>query len=353
VKKVLTIGFMFLIILLISSSGYSQDTTIAVQSDPAGQPLVTKEKPASKWEYSVNFTGKKVSGYTEYHIKFPDNGFEGHSILAFPLDGYSGGVNISWKKMIAKSKGQSYGFDFLMETIFAQPKEAMVDSDWVTFVGDDDPANRWVFSATESNAELVSFGFNCRANYVYPMNQFSSCVFGMGYRYQSYYYDVRGLSGWQEDAYYHYIILPEYYENLNVIDYKVKYHLPYVGLDINLKNREGMSLIIGGNYYFAWASDFDDHLLRYLNAESHCSGGGYTLSGATKIKVFTFKDGRTLLLGGSYDLTRIKTTGTQVQYIYGDDPDTPEEEIITTYSGIDNTISLKQKTITAHLEYQF
>jgi hypothetical protein len=324
-----------------------------VQSDPVGQPLVTKEKPASKWEYSVNFTGRKVSGYTEYHIKFPDNGFEGHSVLAFPLDGYSGGVSISWKKMITKGKGQSYGFDYSMETYFTQPKEAMADSDWVTFVGNDDPANRWVFSATESNAELTSFGFNCRANYSFPMNQFVACVLGVGYRYQSYYYDIRGLSGWQEDAYYHYFVLPEYYEGLNVLDYKVKYHLPYLGLDINLKNKEGMNLILGVNYYLAWASDFDDHLLRYLNAESHCSGSGYTLSGATKIKVFAFNDGGSLFFGGSYNLTSIKTTGTQEQRQYGDYVDTPEEEIITTYSGIDNTISLKQTTISAMVEYQF
>ena len=352
-KRVLTIGFMFLIIFLISSSSYSQNNTISVQSDPAGQPLVKKEKSASKWEYSVSFTGRKVSGYTEYHIQFPDYGLEGHSVLAFPIDGISSGVSLSCKKMISKSKGDAYGFDFSMEKILTNPKEAMVDSDWVTLPGDDDPANRFVWSATESNAELISFGFNCRANYSITINQFASCVFGVGYRYLSYYYDVRGLSGWQEDAYYHHIVLPEYYEGLNVLDYKVKYHLPYMGLDINLKNKEGMNLIIGGNYCFAWANDFDDHLLRYLNAKSQCKGGGYTLFGATNIKVFTFKDGRNLLLGGSYSLTRIKTTGTQVQYIYGDDPDTSEEEIITMYSGIDNTISLKQNIITAQLEYKF
>lgn len=352
-KKVLTIGFMFLIIFLISSSGYSQDTTDAVQSDPVGQPLVTKEKSASKWEYSVNFTGKKVMGYTEFHIKFPDYGLEGHSLLAFPIDGISSCVNFSCKKVISNSKGREYGFDISMEKVLTNPKEAMADSDWVTFPGDEDPANRWVNGATKSDAELIGFGINCRAKYSFPMNKFVSCVLGIGYRYQNYYYDVRGLSGWYEDPYYHYILLPEYFEGLNVLDYKVNYHLPYVGLDINLKNQEGIDLIIGGNYYYALANDFDDHLLRYKNSESHCNGSGYTLSGATRIKVITFKSGQTLFLCGGYSITRIKTTGTQVQKYYGDDPDTPNEEIITTSNSIDNTISLKQNTITAQLEYQF
>ena len=132
-KKIPVATLVVLTMVMISSLGYSQDTTGIVQSEPAGQTLVAKKKAASKWEYSVNFTGKKVSGYTEYHIQFPgeiyvtyDGGYTytpypvtGHSILAFPMDGYR--MEGTFKARMNLPKNKALVFDLGFSTTISQP----------------------------------------------------------------------------------------------------------------------------------------------------------------------------------------------------------------------------------------
>lgn len=326
---------------------------------------------AIKLNYSLEGFGEKVSGYTDYHIQFPttvlitdgytvDTSFStGHSVLAFPLGGYRGGVRGG---LFTPPKGKNnvrYGLELEISKTFIQPSEAMVDSDWVVVPELTYYQDRFIFGATESEAKLSDYDISLAGVIKRDLSRSIVVTVSGGYQFKKYQYDIYGISGWYDrdlDGV-HEVVPPYYYQGVNVLDYKVTYNIFSLGTNIELLSNEGLKLFIGGVWFpFVSAKDLDDHLLRYKTAESDCQGSGYSfkVKGSTKLNLSTMENGSNVYLGISYGLTRITATGTQIQKYYADDPGTTDEvETGLTYGGIDNAISLRQNTIAVSLEYQF
>ena len=365
-KKVLTISFMFMTVLLVSSSGYSQDTTISVQSDPAEQSLVIKEKPVSKWEYSVNFTGRKVTGYTEYHIQFPtvigvsyDGGYTylpypvtGHSILAFPIDGYRLEAVANCKLQLAKKK--AFIFELGVASVISQPKEIMADTDYVDL--SDFGMAPWVQGATRSKVDYSNYDISLNIGYPLMLGKKAHLIPKMGFQTSMNKFDVLGLAGWY--SWYSpndpYPVDSADWAGEKMGTYKVTYNRIVTGAQIKTNGEEGVIFSLQA-LYFPWvkATDHDNHLLRNKVSDTEASGKGYTLGGRLEIPVHTTRTGSVWLIGGGYELLRITATGSQIQSWYGDDPMTDDfDDTGSVSSPIDNTLKLRQNSFIAFFEYK-
>jgi hypothetical protein len=351
---------MFLIIAAIISPVYSQDTTTVVQPEVSMQPVASKAKAASKWEYSVNFTGKKVSGSTEYHITYPTYieawygsnlvilPSTGHSILNFPTDGIrleaSGFINYR------VSKTNTIAFELAISKAITTPKEAQVDTDYNYTSALTPP--QWVWSATKSDVKYSNYDLRVTTGYPFRLNPQLKMTTIVGFQTSHNSYDVIGFSGWQE--YYYGIPYPVDTSGVTVAKYKVDYHQLITGLILETVPNNGLSLYLKGYYLpYVKAKDFDDHVLRNKNLSTNATGSGYQIEARIKIQAHKFVSGAVISFGGGYELIRIKATGSQIQKWYGDDPASGGfDDTGRVSSPIDNTLKLRQNNIIAFIEYK-
>ena len=374
-KKVLTISFMFLTVFLVSSSGYSQDTTASVQPEPITEnasavPANAPKKSfrlGEKIDLSLSVQGKRVSGYTEYHIQFPTEVWvtDGiniylmpatvHSVLSYPLDGYEAGLKLTAFTIPKHKTNGCYGLELSLSKTLTHPSEAMVDSDWVAVPSIN--LDKFIFGATKSEAKLRDFKLLAAAGIRLNLNPKIEWTGTVGYNYLYYRYDMIGLSGWYDLDFNESPDPVDMTEltGTNVLDYKVEYHLLNLRTKFELLSSEGLKLFIEGQWFpYVKAIDIDDHLLRYKTGESSCKGSGYSIEGGTKINLFTFPAGAKIYFGGGYELRRIKATGSQIQKWYGDDPATDDfDDTGSVSSPIENTLKLRQNNFSVFIEYKF
>ncbi len=332
----------------------SQDASAIVQTAPAGQSLATKEKPASKWGYSVNFTGKKVSGYTEYHIQYPIiydvYPGDGHSILAFPTDGYK--MEIAGFVNARITKKDRMLFELAFGKTITTPKEAMVDSDYIYISYFAPPI--WVYSATKSNVKCANYDLRFTAGYPLWINKQIKITPTVGFQTTHYDYDVIGISGWYEYYYgYKISVESEDYEGVKVLKYKADYNQLLAGLIFETVPNNGLVLYLKGYYLpYVKAKDFDDHILRLKQSTTDATGSGYLVEGKIKIQAHIFSSGSKLNFGGGYSLLRIKAAGSQIQKYYDDSPDFSYDETGMESEPINNTLKLWQDNVLVFIECQ-
>ncbi|MBI5806546.1 omptin family outer membrane protease [candidate division TA06 bacterium] len=352
-KKILTVGLMLLVVFMISSSGYCQDTP-AQKTAPDMQSVVEKAKATSKWEYSVNFAGKKVSGYTEYHIVYPTIYYvypgEGHSILAFPADGYH--VEIAGQLTARLTNKDKMIFEVAFGKTITKPEEAMVDSDYIYVSYFAPPI--WVYSATKSEVKYSDYDLRLSAGYPFWLNKQLKMTVLLGFQTIHKNYDVMGLSGWWEWPYDYNHMYDPLDNSVKVGTYKVDYHQLMTGLIFETIPKNGLSLYLKTCYLpYVKATDFDDHIFRNKNMSTDASGNGYQVEGRIKIQAHRFTSGAELNWGGGYSMLRIKATGSQIQRWYGDDPASEDFDDTGSVSPpIDNTLKLRQNNIIAFIEYK-
>ncbi|MBI4727705.1 omptin family outer membrane protease [candidate division TA06 bacterium] len=370
-KKVLTIGFMFLIIFLISSSGYSQDTTAVTSADSIPEnasagPTTTPQKSFSwgeKIDLSLSLQGKKVSGYTEYHIKFPtsvwhwedttwvEHTVNGQSVLAFPVDGYRIEALVNSRLKLSKKLTFIFGLGF--STIISQPNDAMVDSDYVDLSSLGSFSN-WVNGATQSSVSYSNYEFLITAGYPLFSGKPWEVIPIVGYQTSKNRFDVMGLAGWYNVYGYRETVDSLYYAGMNVSDYEVTYNRIMTGAQVKTKDAAKVGFSLKA-FYSPWvkASDYDNHLLRFKESSTEAKGKGYSLEGTIKVSVYTTRAGSILSVGGGYSMLRIKATGSQIQKWYGDDPATDGfDDTGSVSSPIDNTLKLRQNSFNAFIEYK-
>lgn len=352
-KKHLVAVFVFLIMALASSSGHCQDSETA-QPDSTGQFVLKVGKAPSKWEYSVNFAGNKVTGYTEYHITYPIVYYmwpgEGHSILAFPTDGYHVEAAVLLKARFTKKDNMT--FELAFGKTITTPKEAMVDSDYIYISFFAPPT--WVYSATKSDVKYSDYDFRFTAGYDLWLNKQLKMTPVLGFQTNHKSFDVIGLSGWWE--YYYMEKIPyesEEYAGIKVGTYTVDYHQLITGALFETVPNKGLSFHIKGFYFpYVKAKDYDDHILRLKSSTTNATGKGYQVEGRVRIQAHKFKSGAELNWGGGYSIFSITATGTQIQKYYADSPDFSYDETGMESDPIDNTLKLRQKSIMAFIEYK-
>ena len=282
--------------------------TIAVAACLLGNPSASF---SSELFGKLGLETRYTSGETSYHINFDEpwsQGGHGESKLEFPIDSVMAGINVVWGNRYKKNRQQTQTrFSLTWLGVVHDGGGIMKDSDWVendAAYGETPHEGRDLY--TESDAELK--GTVVDANFSYNFRLSNSWTLGplVGYRYHDFKYDIYGYRGI-------YWTTPVSGEG-KVLEYKVTYNIPYVGLSSDLlfgkRNQFRFHFILG---YSDWADaeDRDDHLLRNKLSEGDCEGEAWLSSLTAEWAV---SPRWRLSLGGEY--ADIDTKGIQHQSWY-------------------------------------
>ena len=226
----------------------------------------------------------------------------------------------------------------------------MKDKDWL---------EQYLFSSTESDADaqIVILDVSLVYNFwqgdkpwgdIANKFQKGGAGFLIGYKYENFKYDIIGVRDVLAGG--------SYYPGEKVLDYKIKYQIPYLGLnwqyynDVGYKVLDswGVNILICGSPYVI-AKDRDDHILRNKVLQGKAKGYAFLLGLNT---FFTTKNHWGCRLG--LDYTDISADGKQRQYWYGDDPASPYyDDTGDSIDGISLKIESSQLLCWGLLEYKF
>lgn len=328
------------------------------QSGPnpaAGKPLDL----LSLKSYSLRLSpvGKRETGYTSYQIVFPWDPYFGNSRLDFPLDGFSAGLSASALSRPFGSGGWQLGMDLEIAKNLTDPKHDMADSDWVSVSATGSASQddyRLVFSATTSAAKSSNWDITASARLMFPVAPMLKAGGLLGYRYLHLYYDIYGVTGWQDTTWNGDIVYFDELHNTRVLQYTVSYKLPMAGLVLLSESDEGLTLQARcARLFSAAANDEDLHLLRNKKSACSASGGGWLLDGEASVRIATLRNRETIELGGSYQYLTVNTAGSQVQTYYGDDPGYDGDQTGLSASGIRDKLFIKRQSFGVFLNYIF
>ncbi|MFH0774684.1 MAG: omptin family outer membrane protease [bacterium] len=267
--------------------------------------IPSEEKPL--WSHLSTKIGLKtayLSGKTIYHISFDnpwDYGGHGESELEFPMNNYLVGIDVLIGKETQKEKGH-LGFRLL--TNIDKDAGIMKDSDWIeNDAAFGKPAHSGRDCYTESDAELSAIILD----FVYVHHPFSKTSLSpiLGLRYQRFRHEIYGAKGsyWDEPV--------SIGSNVNVLEYEVKYWIPYLGIssDLFLRKNFNLNLVIA---YSGWVSikDEDHHLLRNLAMKAETEGEAYLIALNSDWQILPQFE---LAVGGEY--MNVDTSGMAKQYV--------------------------------------
>jgi hypothetical protein len=303
---------------------------------------------------SASLCTYRTFGQTTYEISIPQFDpeagieYEFESELEFPLDTFMAGVDLSLSGEFLTNTLWSVNLD--LRKNLNDPSSSMTDKDRIGI-----PAQRvtLTFISTESEAELSAIVVD--VNVMLGLIGHPSFTLGgmLGYRYQDFDFEILGVKGWQLDEYLERVYFDEF-RGINVLDYDVTYHMPYIGLVGELKAPPKLAL--SGRIAYSpetRAEDRDDHILRNKLATSDCDGTSMIAS--IEGIWFLSEPGQGLLwqvvLGG--EIVKIDTDGDQDQSWYGDDPVSPEDDTGLRFEGIDNTITSSFQSVSISIGCAF
>lgn len=292
-----------------------------------------------------------ITGDTTYHIDFTNSwavGGHGESELEFPLGnsllgieaalGYRGPYN---------DKQDRARLTLWWFTDIENDAGKMKDSDWIendegyldTYVGAADwgqHAGKDIYSESDANLDTNIFDIN----YIYNFLPTKNVGIGpmMGYRYQRFEYvisdcnqvgygpyDTAGYTGFAPGR---------------VLDYDVRYHIWYLGLNSDVLIGDKFWLNLQANY-MPWVSveDEDKHLLTDLHMKGDCDGDGYLLNVNAN---WEFLPDWLLQVGGEY--LDIETDGKAMQSVLSTGAQIGE---------VNDKITSSLWLISANLKYRF
>jgi len=255
--------------------------------------------------------GRYCNGETTYHISFDEpwsSGGRGESELEFPIDCYMAGVNVIVGNRYPENPRQTQNrLSLTWLGVIHDRGGVMKDSDWIendAAYGEPPHTGRDLY--TESDAELKGMIVDAGYSYLFRLNNILTLGPMIGYRYHDFKYDIYGYRG----IYWNTPVSGEG----QVLEYKVTYRIPYVGLSSELsfgkKGQFQLHLTCG---YSDWveAEDRDDHLLRSKLSEGDCEGEAWLASLTAGWKSTPHW---AVGVGGEY--IDIETRGTQYQSWY-------------------------------------
>jgi outer membrane protease len=304
------------------------------------------EKTLNKIEFELAIGMGYLNGVTSYEIDFPVDGYTGRSKLEFPFGNWLTGGNIlvgyypfylnfqGWTNISKKRTGD------------------MKDKDWL---------DSYLVSSTESDADAQMVILDARLLYNFwqgdnPWGDLSNIFqkgragFLIGYKYENFKHDIIGV----KDSF----TGESSYLGQKVLDYEVKYHMPYLGLnwcyfkdvvdkDIQSLDTWGVNVQVCGSPYVR-AEDRDDHILRNKVSKGKAKGYGLLMGLNTFLKAKNNWIGRLGL-----DYTGILADGKQNQYWYGNDPAGPGDETGSSIEDINLQIESSQCLFWCLFQYNF
>ena len=287
-----------------------------------------KATKAARKEFLMGLRLGGITGHSKYHISFPG----GESELEFPLGNFFLGLEGALVLKNPKNDRQD---------------KARLAIGWLTNVGgdsgtmkDSDWSDGYLWGYTESDSQLRAHIVDVSGIYnFWPLETISIGPM-IGYRYQYFDFNIWNYSG----TYYGIPVS----RSGHVLDYTVKYHIPYYGLNSDFLFRDTFWFNSRVAFSWAFANDRDDHLLRYKLSEASCDGPGVIVNINAN---WEFLPNWLLQVGGEY--TYINAEGEQDQSWYGDDPGTAVDETGWAITGIDDKITYSAWIISAYLKYKF
>jgi len=304
------------------------------------------EKTIDKIEFELAIGMGYLYGYTNYEIDFPVDGYTGRSKLEFPFGNWltGGSILAGYYPLYLNFQGWT--------NISKKTVGDMKDKDWL---------DSYLFSSTESDADaqMVILDANLLYNFWQgdnPWGDFSKIFqkgkvgFLIGYKYENFKYDITGVRD---------LLTGESsYLGQKVLDYEVKYHIPYLGLrwyyftdvidkDIQFLETWGVNVQVCGAPYVK-VEDRDDHILRNKVMQGKAKGYGLLIGLNTFL---TTKNN--WIWGLGLDYTGIWTDGKQNQYWYGNDPAGAGDETGSSIEDINLQIESSQCLFWCSLQYTF
>jgi outer membrane protease len=305
-------------------------------------------------DVGFSFSTQKMLGHTKFRITFseffPEIGSDvkGESELDFPLDVFLVGGSVNFKGNLRS--GESWCFNLGAFRNVNHPSGSMKDTDWISL-----PQYniRKTFSYTESDAELKALLLCAEGRLALLTKPSFVLQLLVGYEYQKLSFEILGVRGWQgiepQD-----VIHFDTLQGVNVLDYEVKYHIPYGGLSAYFEFSPRLSFeakaVISPSVS---AKDHDDHLLRFKTFDGDCRG--WAVKAGTDMRWIVFKtSGKSnWFVGLGFDFMKIDADGKQDQMWYGDDPISEEDDTGKRLTGIKEEITSEQTTIRASTGYRF
>ncbi|MBN1898886.1 MAG: omptin family outer membrane protease [Spirochaetes bacterium] len=308
--------------------------------------------------FSFEPTIYKLWGNTTYHIRFSENDpvygtVYGDSELEYPLDIFMIGLNTALEFDLSGKRDLSFYLSAVHN--ITDPHDPMIDSDWITVPSYGVYNDLW--SYTESDTRLYAWEMDISGGYSFInrlyYNSLYNFQFILGYRYHRYDYDIIGINyGWQETTSGEQTFRDSY-KDQTVLKYLVSYHIPYLGLRMDMDSPSGLEVGMQFSYSpYTFARDHDDHVLRYKEARTESSGT--TIMAETKFVCPVIKSGSSItLLQLGFHYINIKTEGKQKQYFYGDDPGSAGDETGLELPDIDNKVYSYQYVLSFSIVSRF
>ena len=303
-------------------------------------------------DISVSVEGKMTRGHTLYHIDFTEEYWHwyygymmgtGASELEYPLDINWGYAGISINGRIPKKLNWTIGVEYGQS--LSDPKKPMKDSDWYRIPGTE---LDHLIIYTESDAEAEATDLNIFGRLRFGTTPKFSIDGLIGYHYQKLAFEMFGINnGWYLDEEFRQVSIDgSPYIGVRVLTYEVKYQIPYLGINMNVKpySKFNVGAEISVSPY-VMAKDLDYHLLRYKMSESECTGAAFMAEGDLGYSLEGPWSGLNWLFSLGFQFTTISTKGHSDQVWYADNPDTPYDETGYTIEDISHKIKSKQTAL--------
>ena len=183
------------------------------------------------------------------------------------------------------------------------PTDKMKDSDW------EYPGIKTIYS--ESDAELNAWSVDAGIRWWFLGKQKENFTWGLGvgggYLYQYMDWAASNLDQWYPTEPW----IPHDRVSGVVGKYKASLHMPYPEVSGKI-GLGGFSLEVSFGYApYVAVNDEDDHVLRYIKANTDATGTGWKLGGVAR---YDFEFG--LFLAGRVDVLDFETDGSEKNYIY-------------------------------------
>ncbi|RME65273.1 MAG: omptin family outer membrane protease [Nitrospirae bacterium] len=280
---------------------------------------------ASEFETSLGPQFGYLSGHTTYHISSYSGSSGVESELEFPLRAALGGLKLT-------ARDEKMTLELGLMTNLTSGSGKLKDSDWLTNdldiqeTGQAHPGKDiYSESAIDLRALIFEGSLKAKAYTIGPVVLLPRVGGAIQY-FEFSAYDT------EQVGYGPYASLYTVSVSGKTIDYNVTYFFFYLGPEFEV-NSEGLGLSAGVYFCpYVYATDRDDHLLRYKLSEAETDGTGYM---AALSLYWTSQRGPEVSLKASY--IKLDTDGTQTQTFY----DGPYQG--QTFS-VDDTIKTEQWT---------
>ncbi len=288
-----------------------------------------------------------LRGFTSYRIEFVQDlsvlglsGLSGvvpgASELRFPIKAWFTGARLNWREKLdpAESRGDLVRFTLDWYDCAQAQRGQMRDSDWL-----DDSVHPGRDIYSESDAKVRGYVIDGRFTYngmALGDTLFIGPMAGCRYEWFKFTCDNVEQAG--------YGIYSPYTARApgRVLEYSIKYLIPYVGLSSDLLLGDRFSLRASGGYApLTDVRDRDDHVMTLTVSRSHCLGAAVLADFG-----FNWQLTRHIAFSGNAQYMRLNVSGRQIQSDYSSG-----EQIV--YASLDSQIRSDQLAVSLALAYTF